>query len=212
MAPMAAESRLPLAAIVLVAITSTLLLAPPVVANQDADALSALRRGLQDPNGTLKSWDPNLVNACTWFHITCDDNKRVTRIDLNSLNLSGPLVPELGKLDRLQYLWISWTNIQGTIPEELGDLENLKSLHLHNNTLSGQIPASLGKLKSLEQLHLQQNRLTGPIPSELAGLPDQMSVDLSSNDLCGPIPTHGPFNNIHPPNGLADNPRLGGNC
>ncbi|KAI5018873.1 hypothetical protein ZWY2020_043761 [Hordeum vulgare] len=64
MAPMAAESRLPLAAIVLVAITSTLLLAPPV------------------------SWDPNLVNACTWFHITCDDNKRVTRIDLNSLNLS----------------------------------------------------------------------------------------------------------------------------
>uniref|UniRef100_A0A8I6WV70 Leucine-rich repeat-containing N-terminal plant-type domain-containing protein n=1 Tax=Hordeum vulgare subsp. vulgare TaxID=112509 RepID=A0A8I6WV70_HORVV len=58
MAPMAAESRLPLAAIVLVAITSTLLLAPPVVANQDADALSTLRRGLQDPNGALKSWDP----------------------------------------------------------------------------------------------------------------------------------------------------------
>nr|BAK04048.1 predicted protein [Hordeum vulgare subsp. vulgare] len=142
MAPMAAESRLPLAAIVLVAITSTLLLALPVVANQDADALSVLRRGLQDPNGTLKSWDPNLVNACTWFHITCDDNKRVTRIDLNSLNLSGPLVPELGKLDRLQYLEIDHNRLTGPIPRELVGLSNLQHADFSNNNLCGPIPTS----------------------------------------------------------------------
>ncbi|KAI4965439.1 hypothetical protein ZWY2020_043762 [Hordeum vulgare] len=213
MAPTAAGARVPLAVTVFVAVVSSMLQAPAAAdLDGDRDALMAMRSGLQDPDDALYTWTPEL-NTCDWSYVTCDGQaNRVTEIKIGHKNLSGPLPPELGKMDQLKKLWISWTNIQGTIPEELGDLENLKSLHLHNNTLSGQIPASLGKLKSLEQLHLQQNRLTGPIPSELAGLPDQMSVDLSSNDLCGPIPTHGPFNNIHPPNGLADNPRLGGNC
>uniref|UniRef100_M8AXX1 Leucine-rich repeat-containing N-terminal plant-type domain-containing protein n=1 Tax=Aegilops tauschii TaxID=37682 RepID=M8AXX1_AEGTA len=100
MAPTAAESRLPLVAIVLATFASTLLLTP-VAANQDVDALSALRRGLQDPNGELKNWDPNLVDACTWSHITCDRNKnRVTRMDFSNNNLCGP-IPTTGAFQRI---------------------------------------------------------------------------------------------------------------
>jgi hypothetical protein len=35
---------------------------------------------LSDPNGVLQSWDPTLVNPCTWFHITCDHASRVVRL------------------------------------------------------------------------------------------------------------------------------------
>lgn len=53
----------------------------PVAANPDGDALMALRNRLQDPDGVLESWDPNLVNPCTWLHVTCnDDTNRVIRM------------------------------------------------------------------------------------------------------------------------------------
>lgn len=44
------------------------------------DALYALRRAVKDPNGVLGSWDPTLVDPCTWFHVTCDSDNRVTRL------------------------------------------------------------------------------------------------------------------------------------
>ena len=44
------------------------------------DALHALRRSLSDPDNVLQSWDPTLVNPCTWFHVTCDRDNHVTRV------------------------------------------------------------------------------------------------------------------------------------
>ncbi|KAH9741900.1 Leucine-rich repeat protein 1 [Citrus sinensis] len=120
-----------------------------VSGNSEGDALYALRRSLSDPDNVLQSWDPTLVNPCTWFHITCNQDNRVTRLDLGNSNLSGRLVPELGKLEHLQYLELYKNNIQGTIPVELGNLKSLISLDLYNNNISGKIPPSLAKLKSL---------------------------------------------------------------
>ncbi|KAF6990767.1 hypothetical protein CFC21_007925 [Triticum aestivum] len=140
MAPTASGSLLALSVIVLVTIASTLLLAP--VAANDIDALTALRSGLKDPNGALTTWDPQLVDPCTWFHITCDDHKRVTRIDLGRQNLSGPLAPELGQLDRLEYLEIYGNQLTGPIPKELVGLSNLKNADFSNNNFCGPIPTS----------------------------------------------------------------------
>ncbi|ESR59627.1 hypothetical protein CICLE_v10016555mg [Citrus x clementina] len=141
-----------------------------VSGNSEGDALYALRRSLSDPDNVLQSWDPTLVNPCTWFHITCNQDNRVTRLDLGNSNLSGRLVPELGKLEHLQYLELYKNNIQGTIPVELGNLKSLISLDLYNNNVSGKIPPSLAKLKSLVFLRLNDNRLTGQIPRELVGI------------------------------------------
>jgi len=44
------------------------------------DALSALKASVNDPNNVLQSWDPTLVNPCTWFHVTCDNDSRVIRV------------------------------------------------------------------------------------------------------------------------------------
>ncbi|AQK54264.1 hypothetical protein ZEAMMB73_Zm00001d051454 [Zea mays] len=92
--------------------------------------------------------------------------------DLGRLNLSGPLAPELGQLDQLQYMEIFGNSISGPIPSEFGSLANLISLDLSSNSISGAIPAALGNAKSLKFLRLDHNRQTGPIPRELAGLPN----------------------------------------
>ncbi|KAL9368230.1 hypothetical protein Peur_039429 [Populus x canadensis] len=180
-----------------------------VNANSEGDALFTLRKSLSDPDNVLQSWDPTLVNPCTWFHITCNQDNRVTRVDLGNSNLSGHLVPELGRLEHLQYLELYKNNIQGIIPPELGNLKSLVSLDLYNNNISGTIPPSLGKLNSLVFLRLNDNRLTGPIPRDLANVSSLKVVDVSSNDLCGTIPTNGPFEHI-PLNNFENNPRLEG--
>lgn len=194
--------------LVLAVVTSSVLL-PQARGNSEGDALYAFRRSLSDPDNVLQSWDQNLVTPCTWFHITCNQDNHVTRVDLGNSNLSGHLVPELGKLEHLQYLELYKNNIQGTIPSELGNLKNLISLDLYENNVTGKIPASLGKLKNLVFLRLNNNRLTGPIPRSLSKMSSLKVVDVSNNNLCGTVPTTGPFEHI-PLNNFENNPRLEG--
>ncbi|GAB2295642.1 hypothetical protein Dimus_029797 [Dionaea muscipula] len=167
-----------------------------VSGNSEGDALYAFRRGLSDPDHVLESWDPNLVNPCTWFHITCNQDNHVTRVDLGNSNLFGHLVPDLGKLEHLQYLELYKNNIQGAIPVELGNLKNLISLDLYNNNISGIIPPQLGKFQSLVFLRLNNNQLSGRIPRELTKIPTLKVLDVSNNNLCGTIPTSGALEHI----------------
>ncbi|XP_051141923.1 leucine-rich repeat protein 1-like [Andrographis paniculata] len=194
---------------VTLAIFAASLVLPKACGNSDGDALSSLRRSLSDPDKVLESWDPNLVTPCTWFHVTCNKDSRVTRLDLGNSNLSGHLVPELGKLEHLEYLELYRNNIQGSIPSELGKLKKLISLDLYNNNISGKIPPSLGNLKSLVFLRLNDNQLTGPIPRTLASVSSLKVVDVSNNNLCGPIPTTGSFEHV-PLHNFENNPRLEG--
>ncbi|MBA0815740.1 hypothetical protein Gohar_000486 [Gossypium harknessii] len=108
---------------------------------------------MADPNNVLQSWDATLVNPCTWFHVTCNNENSVTRVDLGNANLSGQLVAQLGQLPNLQYLELYSNKITGTIPEELGNLTNLVSLDLYLNNLTGGIPTTLGKLTKLRFLY-----------------------------------------------------------
>ncbi|KAL8129634.1 hypothetical protein V2J09_018789 [Rumex salicifolius] len=117
-----------------------------VSGNGEGDALAALKTSLFDPNNVLTSWDPTLVNPCTWFHLTCNNDNSVTRVDLGNANLSGKLVSQLGQLPNLQYLELYSNNIRGKVPPELGNLANLVSLDLYLNKLHGPIPDTLGKL------------------------------------------------------------------
>ncbi|XP_022777042.1 leucine-rich repeat protein 1-like isoform X2 [Durio zibethinus] len=131
--------------------------------NSEGDALHAWKTKLVDPNNVLQGWDPTLVNPCTWFHITCNSENSVTRVDLGNAGLSGPLVPELGLLPNLQFLEVFGNNISGGIPTEIGNLTNLVSLGLNHNQLSGPIPASLGNLVSLSFMNVSDNMLAGTV-------------------------------------------------
>ncbi|CAJ1924560.1 unnamed protein product [Sphenostylis stenocarpa] len=161
------------------------------------DALYAFKQSLSDPNNVLESWDPSLVDPCTWFHITCDSDNHVTRLDLYNYNLAGTLSPELGQLPYLQYLYVSdpsldfrelnENRISGKIPQELGNLKNLVSMDLSNNQLEGHIPATFGNLMSLKFLWLNDNKLIGRVPRNVTHLNLQV-FDISNNPLAKPPP------------------------
>ncbi|XAR53073.1 Non-specific serine/threonine protein kinase [Bertholletia excelsa] len=166
--------------------------------NAEGDALNALKINLADPNNVLQSWDPTLVNPCTWFHVTCNSENSVTRVDLGNANLSGQLVPQLGQLQYLQYLELYSNNISGRIPPELGNLTNLVSLDLYLNNLSGPIPDTLGKLQRLRFLRLNNNTLSGHIPMSLTTIQTLQVLDLSNNILTGEVPVNGSFSLFTP--------------
>ncbi|KAL6514671.1 BRASSINOSTEROID INSENSITIVE 1-associated receptor kinase 1 [Orobanche gracilis] len=164
-----------------------------VSANGEGDALNALKNSLSDPNSVLSSWDPTLVNPCTWFHVTCNGVNSVIRVDLGNANLSGQLVPQLGQLQNLEYLELYSNNISGRIPIELGNLTNLVSLDLYLNSLSGPIPDTLSRVQRLRFLRLNNNSLSGHIPVSLTTIGTLQVLDLSNNRLAGRIPVNGSF-------------------
>ncbi|XP_017971522.1 PREDICTED: BRASSINOSTEROID INSENSITIVE 1-associated receptor kinase 1 [Theobroma cacao] len=180
-----------------------------VAGNAEGDALNALKTNLADPNNVLQSWDATLVNPCTWFHVTCNSENSVTRVDLGNANLSGQLVSQLGQLTNLQYLELYSNNITGIIPEELGNLTNLVSLDLYLNGLNGHIPTTLGKLTRLRFLRLNNNSLSGQIPMSLTTVNSLQVLDLSNNLLVGDVPVNGSFSLFTPisfANNLLNNP------
>ncbi|KAJ4913808.1 BRASSINOSTEROID INSENSITIVE 1-associated receptor kinase 1 [Raphanus sativus] len=166
--------------------------------NAEGDALSALKNSLSDPNKVLQSWDATLVTPCTWFHVTCNPDNSVTRVDLGNANLSGQLVAQLGQLPNLQYLELYSNNITGPIPEQLGNLTELVSLDLYLNNLSGPIPSTLGRLQKLRFLRLNNNSLSGEIPRSLTAVLSLQVLDLSNTRLTGDIPVNGSFSLFTP--------------
>ncbi|XP_057510807.1 leucine-rich repeat protein 1-like [Actinidia eriantha] len=171
-----------------------------VCANIEVDALVVFKQGLSDPNNILASWDPNIVDPCTWIAVTCNQNNQVTRLDLVDKNLDGNLVPDLGKLEYLQYLELYENKIRGTIPVEFGNLKNLIAMDLHGNNLTGSIPSSLGNIKSLKILLLNDNHLSGQIPREVLNLPNIQILNATNNNVAGTtiVTRNGPADNIHP--------------
>ncbi|KAK9214461.1 hypothetical protein WN944_006453 [Citrus x changshan-huyou] len=182
---MASQSHLYVLFVIVVGVAA---FAAPVKCNMEVDALYTWRTMLSDPNNVLQSWDPTLVNPCTWLHVTCNSEDIVVRVDLGNAGLSGPLVPQLGLLTNLQYLSVYKNNISGSIPSEIGNLKKLISLGLFNNQLSGAIPASIGNLRSLKFMRLNNNNLTGRIPREVIQLIINGSLrilNVANNSLAG---------------------------
>ncbi|GLT96678.1 hypothetical protein SLE2022_142840 [Rubroshorea leprosula] len=167
-----------------------------VTCNVEGDYLYALKTNWTDPSNVLQSWNSNDTNPCSWFYITCNPYNSVTRVDLENANLSGQLIPELGRLENLQYLVITNTGIGGNIPEEFGNLTNLVYLDLSFNDLNGPIPATLGKLTKLLFLCLNNNSLSGEIPMSLTAIWSLLALDLSNNQLTGEIPINGSFSRL----------------
>src|SRR5690349_2415409 len=50
---------------------------------------------------------------CDWFGVSCNQNKEVTHIHLNSNLLSGSILPSLGQLSQLIELTLSHNHLSG---------------------------------------------------------------------------------------------------
>ncbi|GAU35483.1 hypothetical protein TSUD_384380 [Trifolium subterraneum] len=110
----------------------------------------------------------------------------------------GHMPPDIGKLTKLQYLYLPSTNLYGSIPMEIGHLNQLQTLQLANNRylayldISGnrltKLPKSIGN-SSLERFRAYSCGINGNIPLEIGNMSNLIELSLSGNDLNGSIPS-----------------------
>ncbi|KDP39728.1 hypothetical protein JCGZ_02748 [Jatropha curcas] len=160
--------------------------------NSDGEALLNFRNAIVSSDGILPLWRPEDPDPCKWRGVTCDQKtQRVIYLSLKNHKLSGPISPDIGKLDHLKILDLKNNNFYGTIPSELGNCTELQGVYLQGNYLSGLIPSELGKLSALQYLDISSNSLSGSIPPSLGKLNKLIAFNVSNNFLIGPIPSDG---------------------
>nr|XP_019704710.1 putative receptor-like protein kinase At3g47110 [Elaeis guineensis] len=102
----------------------------------------------------------------------------------------GVIPATIGKLQKLEKLFLNENQFTGVLPSSLGDLTQLLELHLDQNSLQGGIPSSFGKLQELLLLDLSHNKLYGSFPKEITELTSLTDyLNLSHNSLIGPLPS-----------------------
>ena len=175
----------------------------------DRDVLVALYHATGGPDwNRSRNW---LTDAWlgSWDGVRVDGSGRVTRLYTPNNNVSGSIPPEIGGLDKLEFLnlddnqitslppeignlasletlWLNWNDL-ASLPPEIGRLSNLRDLELAQNQLST-LPAEFGDLANLEELNLFRNKFTGSFPAELFKLSRLERLFLYGNKLTGSIP------------------------
>ena len=165
-----------------------------VVADPDAnrglviDCANLLAAKTQFRAPTPLNWGGDTPIA-EWDGVTlAGEPPRVIEIALYSRDLTGRILPQLGRLSALRGLFLQDNRLTGPIPRELGAPRNLEFLWLHDNRLTGAIPTELASLRNLRELALSDNQLTGQIPAQLGDLRNLRVLSLHSNQLTGLIP------------------------
>ncbi|OQU77612.1 hypothetical protein SORBI_3009G079300 [Sorghum bicolor] len=155
---------------------------------QDADALRSLMNGWKNvPPRWGKSNNPC---GMEWAGILCDENGRVTSLNLFGMGMRGTLSDDIGSLTELRILDLSSNrDLGGPLPAAIGKLVKLEYLVLIGCSFSGPVPSELGNLSQLKFFAVNSNKLTGSIPPSLGKLSSVTWLDLADNQLTGPLPT-----------------------
>lgn len=181
----------------------------------DLSIINQFREGLE--NSELLKWPENGDDPCgtpRWPHIVCDGN-RVTQIQVQGMNLEGPLpknfnqlsmltnlglqknkfsgaLPSFSGLSKLKYAYLDYNNFDA-IPYDFFDgLVSLEVLALDSNPLNvtngWSLPTELENSVQLTNLSLMSCNLAGELPDFLGKLPSLGVLKLSFNRISGGIP------------------------
>ncbi|EXB36040.1 Receptor-like protein 12 [Morus notabilis] len=114
----------------------------------------------------LVNWNES-SDCCSWKGVTCEEEGRVTRLDLSGEAISGALdnSSTLFNLQHLRSLDLSYNDFNSTIPSRIGNLTNLRNLHLRYAGFVGQIPTEISHLRSLVTLDLSSDLSNLEIPN-----------------------------------------------
>lgn len=163
----------------------------PASNHPDYPALVALYNSTNGDNWKY-SWDLN-APISTWSRLTFDANNRVSKVELQSNNLTGTLPTEIGDLTTLTVLNLNFNNITGSIPSQVGNLTNLTELRFFRNDLSGVVPNEVFNLTNLTHLMLGYQKSKGltfannQIPETIANLTQLDWLNLSQIPLVQPL-------------------------
>lgn len=172
--------------------------------------ITSLRNFFTSTNGqnwfNKTGWsDINNCDPCTWFGISCTGNSRVSHINLQNNNLSGPVTLLTG-LDSIVFLDLSYNDLRNgnwnfdnkklksinilgnkrlrsTIPDF--DLPLLEELNCQQDSIMGSLP-TFAKVPNLRNFFAYENQLSGTIPAWI--LPKLQYLSLANNQLTGNLP------------------------
>ncbi|KHG17890.1 hypothetical protein F383_20833 [Gossypium arboreum] len=165
--------------------------AATVVGGNDTDLQALLQFKAMITGDQLKvmnSWNSS-IHFCQWHGVTCGRNhRRVIKLELQFLKLSGSLSPFIGNLSFLKELNLSSNNFYNQIPQEIGRLRRLEILELSNNSMTGEIPSNLSSCSKITFVSMRGNQLTGEIPASLGLLSNVKTLGFAINRLRGSIP------------------------
>ncbi|XP_052875595.1 probable LRR receptor-like serine/threonine-protein kinase At3g47570 [Gossypium arboreum] len=163
----------------------------PVVRGNDTDRHALLQFKAKitgDQLNIMESWNSS-IHFCQWIGVTCGrKHRRVTKLKLRNLKLSGSLSPYIGNLSFLREFDLVDNSFYNQIPQEIGGLRRLRALHLTNNSISGEIPSNLSACSKLILVDMSGNQLKGEIPSLLGLLSNLKVLGFVHNSLRGSIP------------------------
>ncbi|XP_047313798.1 receptor protein kinase TMK1-like [Impatiens glandulifera] len=177
----------------------------------DSDVMISLKKSL-NPSPELGWSDPD---PCNWKHISCSDDKRVTRIQIGHQNLQGTLSPNLSYLTRLERLELQWNNISGPLPtlrnftslqvimlsnnqftsipsDFFSGMTSLQSVEIDNNPFSSwELPESLRDASTLQNFSANNANITGNLPDFFGPdeFPGLVNLHLAFNSLDGGLPS-----------------------
>jgi Leucine-rich repeat (LRR) protein len=153
------------------------------------------------------------TDACSWGRVSCNQNLKVSSLDLKYTGAGGEIPAELWFLTAIDSLDIQYCGFSGAIPSEIGafaqlsyfdaagnsftgspppelfQLSSLTHLDFSFNWLSGTLSTSIGLLTSLEYLQLSFNGINGTIPLELGHLKHLSFLDLDFTRFSGMLPS-----------------------
>ncbi|TYI07959.1 hypothetical protein ES332_A10G263000v1 [Gossypium tomentosum] len=165
--------------------------ASPIVRGNDTDQQALLQFKAKitgDPLKIMESWNSS-IHFCQWIGVACGrKHRRVTKLKLRILKLSGSLSPYIGNLSFLRELDLVGNSFYNQIPQEIRGLRRLEALNLANNSISGEIPSNLSACSKLTLVDMSDNQLTGEIPALLGLLSNLKVLGFFNNSLRGNIP------------------------
>jgi len=147
----------------------------------------------QVPWTTADKWLTD-EDECKWEGITCSDNGRVTKMDLEEHRVSGTIPLDI-VLMREHLKEIALTNnlifMEGDALDVFKYLENIETILLADNYIVERngLPKSMRDLTELRKLVLSYNLLQGSIPPNyFTNLNKLTHLEVESNYLTGALP------------------------
>ncbi|KAM5553280.1 hypothetical protein ABKV19_025482 [Rosa sericea] len=155
----------------------------------DMEVLLSLKAFMQQHNrlnqGQYLKWNQS-DNPCEWPRISCNDDNRVSAVDLSNSKISGEVFGNFSALTALSHLDLSMNTLGGAIPEDLSQCQSLKYLNLSHNILEGEM--KLQGFSQLEVLDLAVNRFYGDMNIRFPGICKNLVVaNDSTNSFTGRI-------------------------
>lgn len=156
----------------------------PQSTSSDAAAMQQLKKGLK--LSSKVDWSNS--DPCKWQGVGCNSDNRVTRIQLRSLGVSGPLSSSIGNLTNLEVLELMSNALSGPLPSLKG-LSSLQTINLHTNQFSSIPQDFFDGLTSLQEVYLDNNPFsTWSIPQGLKDSSSLKNFSASSANVGGKIP------------------------